>query len=318
MRSGVIYRLEVPHREPMSIRGFAFGEEGGARICAIVGSTRGNEAQQAYICASLVARLTRLERAGAMARGKGVLVIPCVNPYSMNILHRFWPSNGTDINRMFPGDELGGTTQRIAAGIMRVVRTYSMGIQLCSFHQPGDFLPHVRVTHQGALSEESLGLAADFGLPYVLHRNPTQFDTTTLNYALQEAGTHAFSVYSRATDRLDERSALEVETAVLRFLAARGVLELPSDELPPQGADPKTLREDELVSVRTEGAAGFFVTCVQAGERVRRGQELAQVRDAFDTHTLKSLRAPVDGRVFFMRKEPLVQQHMVVFRIVPD
>ncbi|MBR3318859.1 MAG: hypothetical protein IKG21_13670, partial [Atopobiaceae bacterium] len=79
---------------------------------------------------------------------------------------------------------------------------------------------------------------------------------------------------------------------------------------------PKILEESELVNVRTEGAAGFFVPTVQAGDYVHVGQELAQIRDAFDAHPLKSLNAPVNGRVFFMRKEPLVQQHMVVFRIV--
>lgn len=317
MKTGIIYRMEVPHREPMSIRGFVFGDERGARSCAIVGSTRGNEAQQAYICARLVKHLTQLELSGAMVKGKGILVIPCVNPHSMNILSRFWPSNGTDINRMFPGDKRGTTTERIAAGIMRVVRTYAMGIQLCSFHQPGDFLPHVRVTHQGPLSEQSLALARDFRLPFVVHRLPSQFDTTTLNYAWQALGTHAFSVYSRATDRLDERSACEVEDAVLRFLAARNVLDLPKNELLTPGVDSKMLEEDNLVNVRTEGAAGFLVTKVQAGDRVDKGQELARVCDAFDTHTIKSLCSPVSGRVFFMRKEPLVQQHMVVFRIVP-
>lgn len=318
MKSGIIYRMEVPHREPMSVRGFVFGNERGARTCAIVGSTRGNEAQQAYICARLVARLRGLEQSGALVAEKSVLVIPCMNPYSMNILKRFWPANGYDINRAFPGDETGSTTQRIAAGVMRVARTYTYGIQLCSFHQPGDFLPHVRVTYEGPISDESLDLASGFGLPYVLRRDPTQLDVTTLNYAWQKAGTHAFSVYSRATDRLDERSACEVEEAVLRFLVARHVLELSAGELSAPQHAPRMLRDEELVNVRTEAAAGFLVARVQAGDHVVEGQELAEVRDAFDTHVLKSLQSPVAGRIFFMRKEPLVQQHMVVFRIAPD
>jgi predicted deacylase len=53
------------------------------------------------------------------------------------------------------------------------------------------------------------------------------------------------------------------------------------------------------------------------GDRVRKGQKLAQVLDAFDTHVLETLQAPVDGRVFFMRTDSLVQQHMVVLRIAP-
>lgn len=316
MKSGTIYRLEVPHREPMSIRGFVFGEERGTRSCAIVGSTRGNEAQQAYICARLVARLAQLERAGALAPHQSILVIPCLNPYSMNILSRFWPSDDSDINRVFPGSATGRTTERIAEGVMRVVSTYAYGIQLCSFYQPGDFLPHVRITHQGPISDESLTLAPDFGLPYALHRSPSRFDTGTLNYAWQACGTHAFSLYSRATNRLDDQSAHEVEGAIRRFLAARHILTAPTGGGGADGTQTELLEEESLVSVRTEDAAGFFVPRVRVGDHVSKGQQLAQVRDAFDAHVLRSLVSPVDGRVFFMSREPLVQQHMVVFRIV--
>jgi hypothetical protein len=300
----------------MNVRGFVFGDEQAARTCAIVGSMRGNEVQQAFICARLVSRLCGLERNGALRAGQSVLVIPCVNPHSMNILKRFWPADASDVNRMFPGDEQGETTGRIAAGILRVARTYAFGIQLCSFNQPGDFLPHVRITHQGPISDESLGLALDFGLPYVMHRKPTPFDKTTLNYVWQASGTHAFSLYSRATDRLDERSALEVEDAVLRFLAAHKVLGRGATDSLDTGVESRMFEEQELVDVRTQGAAGYLVTRVQAGDRVVEGQELAQVCDAFDAHVLEVLRAPVDGRVFFMRRDPLVMQHMVVFRIV--
>jgi hypothetical protein len=37
-----------------------------------------------------------------------------------------------------------------------------------------------------------------------------------------------------------------------------------------------------------------------------------------DARLLESLTAPVAGRVFFMRTDPLIQQHMVAFRIAPE
>ena len=319
MKKGAILQMEMPHREPMRVRGFVFGDERAERSCAIVGATRGNEAQQAFICARLVSRLAKLELGGFMREGKNVLVIPCVNPYSMNILHRFWPADNTDINRMFPGDEHGDTTERIAAGLLRVLRTYALGIQMCSFNQPGDFLPYARIARQGPVSRESLELAPDFGLPYVLHREPSPYDRLTLNYAWQEAGTHAFSVYSRATDRLDEQSACEVENAVLRFMTMRDII-CPPDEPDDASGRPHAsmvLDESELVDIRTDDTAGFLVCQAQAGDRIAKGQVLAQIRDVFDARVLSTLKAPVAGRVFFMRNEPLVQQHMVVFRLAP-
>lgn len=317
MRRGVVYQLDVLHREPMQIRGFVLGDEQGERACAIVGSLRGNEVQQAFICANLVARLSRLERSGLVAPGKQVLVVPCANPFSMNVQQRFWPTDGTDINRRFPGDAQGDTTQRVAAALMRIVRTYPYGIQLCSFSQSGDFLPHVRVMRQGPISDESLVLARDFGLPYVLMREPSPFDQSTLNYVWQACGTHAFSLYSRATDRIDESSASAVTEAVLRFLLARGILTSLPTETEGSAAISCALREAELVDVRTQQGAGFLVTPIRPGMRVRKGQELARVLEAFDAHVLETLVAPCDGRVFFMRMSPLVQQRMVVFRIAP-
>ena len=316
MKSGAILRMEMPHREPMVVHGCLFGDESGRKVCAIVGSTRGNEAQQAFICAQLVSRLRELEASGSLVEGACVLVIPCVNPYSMNILSRFWPADGSDINRMFPGDEHGGTTERVAFGVMRAVRSFEYGIQLCSFNQPGDFLPHVRVMRQGPISDESLELAEDFGLPFVLRREPTPFDTSTLNYAWQAAGTHAFSLYSRVTDRLDERSALEVEEAVLRFLDARHALALPAEGGVARGVRSTRVDDGELVDVRTMFRAGYLLVKVRAGEKVGRGQLLAEVCDAFDARVLEQLVSPVDGRVFFVRNDPLVQQDMVVARIV--
>lgn len=316
MRSGVVFRMEVPHREPADIVGFDFGDKDGERACAIVGSTRGNEVQQTYICANLVARLEALEQDGSFAPGKNVLVIPCVNPHSMNIGARFWPANGTDINRRFPGNAHGSSTERLAAAVMRVVRTYELGIQLCSFNQPGDFLPHVRVVNAGSVSDESLALATDFGLPYVMSREPSPFDTATLNYAWQACGSRAFSVYSRATDRLDVQSARQVEDAVMRFLVARGVLQN-VDVDGAEGLESVQVHESDLVDVRTEHAAGFLVSSACSGDCVRSGQELAQVLDTRNARVLETLRSPVDGRLFFMRTDPLVQQQMVVFRIAP-
>ena len=94
-------------------------------------------------------------------------MIPHVNDYSINIGKRFWPGDNTDINRMFPGNEEGETTKRIAAGLFEKVKGYSYGIQFPSFYMPGDFVPHVRMMEAGM---ESASLANLFGLPYVVMR----------------------------------------------------------------------------------------------------------------------------------------------------
>ena len=57
-----------------------------------------------------------------------------------------------------------------------------------------------------------------------LLRKPKPFDTTTLNYNWQLWNTNAFSLYTNATDQIDEVSAKHAVVAVLRFLTRMGVI----------------------------------------------------------------------------------------------
>lgn len=189
MKQSVLFEIKALYRDNFRVTGFTFGE-GEESIC-IVGSMRGNENQQLYACSRLIRKLTELEERGRILPGKQILVIPCVNPYSMNIKKRFWTIDNTDINRMFPGYDQGETTQRIAAGVFNAIQNYKFGVQFASFYMPGAFVPHVRMMKTGF---ESVDLAQQFGLPYIVLHDPRPFDTTTLNYNWQIWETNAFSI----------------------------------------------------------------------------------------------------------------------------
>ena len=330
MRLKTLFTLETPYRDPLTIQAAVFGREGAEPLCALVGSMRGNEVQQTYIAARVVARLRALEEAGLTDPGKLVLVVPSVNAFSMNIHKRFWPLDNTDINRMFPGYSEGETTQRIADGLFRAVQDFPFGIQLASFYLRGRFLPHVRITDEGPLSRESLDWARLFGLPATLLREPSTFDTTTLNYNWQVWDTHAFSVFSRDTGSLDPASARQVEDGIVRFLAGIGAvraqameeLEGPASANGAWDADgvaAQELRitEESLVDVRAEASAGFFEPLVAPGAPVERGQVLARIHDTFDASVREELRAPIDGLVFFSRSAPLANQYSICFKLAP-
>ena len=314
-----LYTLDTPYREPLSIEGARFGNDDAEPCLAVVGSMRGNEVQQTFIAASLVRRLAELEEDGLVDPTKEILVIPSVNPFSMNIHKRFWPVDNTDINRMFPGYDKGETTQRIAAGLFKAVQGFPYGIQLASFYLRGRFLPHVRITDEGALSHESLELARLFGMPVTLLREPSTFDTTTLNYNWQVWDTHAFSVFSKETGSIDQTSARDVEDGIVRFLVRIGAVNKRAlntcsrdeDSLPPN----EQVVESALVDVRSENAGGLFIPCVNPGDSVDEGQVLASVLDTFDSHVKDTLVAPVAGRVFFSRSAPLINQYSIAFKI---
>ena len=213
MQKEILFTLKSPYRDDLRIQGYRFGK--GEKAACIVGALRGNEVQQLYVCSQIVKTLSELERRGNIVHNKEILVIPSVNSASLNIGSRFWAMDKTDINRMFPGYNMGETTQRIAAGLFESIKGYNYGIQFASFYMQGDFIPHVRMMDTGY---QNPSLANLFGLPYVVIRSPKPYDTTTLNYNWQIWETSAFSVYTSATDRIDEESAKQAVASVMRFL----------------------------------------------------------------------------------------------------
>lgn len=177
MKKVSIYELKSLYRDDMKIYGWKFGS--GEKSAVIAGGIRGNEIQQMFTCARLIKSLKEIEKEGKISDGKSILVVPVINPCSMNIEKRFWPTDNTDINRMFPGYNLGETTQRIASGVFSEISGYKYGIQFASNYIPGEFVPHVRIMTTGYEDVES---AKSFGFPYIVLRKPhlrTQQPCTT-------------------------------------------------------------------------------------------------------------------------------------------
>lgn len=306
MKRERLYTLDTPYRQPFEIEGFRFGR--GEKACAVVGGVRGNEVQQMYVGALLVRALARLEEQGALLPGNEILVIPCVNRFSMNVGSRFWPMDQTDINRMFPGYDQGETTQRIAAAVFEAVKGYRYGIHFASFYLPGDFVPHVRIMNTG-YQTSSLGNL--FGLPYVVMRTPRPIDTTTLNYNWQIWESNAFSLYTRETDRIDRASAAQAVNAVLRYLSRVGVVKYACHS----GFMSTVVNESDLATVLTP-AGGLFLPHKAPGDEVEYGETIGEILDPFTAEPLAPIPSTTSGLVFFAMDKPLVLQHEVAFKLI--
>ena len=308
MEKKIIYQIDSLYRDTFRVTGFEFGE--GEKSVCIVGNTRGNEYQQIYTCAKLVQKLKQLEEAGKMKPGHKILVIPSVNPYSANVKKRFWPTDNTDINRMFPGYDLGETTQRIAAGVFEEIKDYAIGMQFASYYMPGKFIPHVRMMQTGF---EDADLAKDFGFPYVMCRKVRPYDTGTLNYNWQIWETKAFSIYTGSTTEVEEAGAKEAIKGILRFLAKQGIIDYKSRG----GYQSTVLTDADLKSARTH-TAGIFECVAPVGTRVEKGQVIAKVLDPLDAEVKENLTAPVAGLVFFTHNEPLTYADTAVIKIIVE
>ena len=302
MKKDIIFSMSSPYRDDFRVAGYRFGK--GEKSCCVIGSVRGNEIQQLYMCSRLVKVLSTLEKKGCIAYDREILVIPSLNNYSTNISKRFWCLDNTDINRMFPGNADGETTERIAAAVFDEIKQYQYGIQFASFYIPGVFIPHVRMMKT---CKENTSLANLFGLPYVVLRTPSSMDQSTLNYNWQVSGTAAFSVYTNATENIDEVSAEQGVSSVLRFLSRMGIIKYKCHG----GYMGTIIEEDEMMNVKS-GAAGIYRGLCSSGDEVSRGEVLAQVLHPYEGEVIDEIKAPCD----FTHKKPLVDQNSVVFKMI--
>lgn len=302
-----LYEQNSLYRDNLRITGYQFGK--GKQSLCIVGAMRGNEIQQLYICSQLVKIFKELEEQGKIAENKSVLIVPCVNSASVNIEKRFWPTDNTDINRMFPGYAYGETTQRIAAGLFEKIKDYQYGIQLASFYMPGNFIPHVRMMKTGY---EDLEEAKMFGLPYVLVREPKPYDTTTLNYNWQVWETDAFSIYSSATDMVDKESAKIAMEAILRFAAKKRICKYNVHS----GYISEVIGEVKALKPVKTKKAGIMDCKVKVNQAVRKGEVLAEIISTYEGDVIYQVTAPKDGIIFFIHNKPIVYEDTVVIKML--
>lgn len=308
MKKVTVYKIKGLYRDDFRVTGYEFGK--GKKTLCIIGSMRGNELQQLYCCSSLVKKFKQLEEESRIKNGVKILIIPCCNPYSMNIQKRFWPIDNTDINRMFPGFDQGETTQRIADGVFSAIKDYEYAIQFTSFYMPGDFVPHIRMMDEGYSDVDTAKL---FGLPYVVRRRVRPYDTATLNYNLQVWDTKAYSIFTTSTSRIDTKSSGQAVLAILRFCGNIGIVKYSDKGMHPS----RVIDDTELISVQT-AKSGLFDACVKAGDHIEEGTVLANIIHPYDGEIMETLYAPVSGIVFFIHSDPLTYANTSVVKIIAD
>ena len=300
MKKILLFEKKSLYRDSMKVYGYLFGGEDldhCEKTLAVVGGMRGNEFTQMYEASQLVRKLSILESEGRLTEGKGILVIPAANPYSINAEKRFWPSDNTDVNRMFPGYDKGETTQRVAAALFWKLEGFEYGIHLTSHYISGSFIPHVSIQDTG---RDYTDEATDFGLGYVRLRRPSHYDTTTLHYNWQIWNTKAFSIYGGDDKNIDTAASDMVVNAILNFMDHHGMADFKYH----RGYISRVVTGEDLIVIKSD-MAGFFDCKVNVGEYVRAGQLIAVITDTGDASVRAEITAPEEGTVFFVQSNPL-------------
>lgn len=233
---------------------------------------------------------------------RGTLVIlPIANPLAFNEGSRVSAVDSIDLNRTYGGGRPRKPTEHLGVLLWRSV--FSQADYLIDLHSggPGEYLPFA-ATPNG----KDLELARALNLRFI--HTPGQTKAGFLVNACQQAGVHALLIEVGGGRSLDAQYHREVLDGLVNLMRAVGML--PGD--PVRGPEPYVFARKDIVS---SPCAGFFQPAVRLGEHVREGDPLGTVTPILAEEGLE-VRAPRDGIVLYLRREPSVGEQDSLVHLV--
>jgi predicted deacylase len=218
----------------------------------------------------------------------------------------YGPTDGKNLNRVFPGRRDGTLSERIAEALTREVidrATHVIDIHCGDGNEWLRPYSYWVVTSAPAVVAASKGLALAFGLDHIVIDTERPNDPAASVYLANTAmtrGKPALTAESGAWSRTDEESIARIErgvAGVLKHLRMRA-----------EGPDPVThpvwLGRNEVLRSRF---TGLLYPAVEPGQTVAQGALIARVTDFHGT-LLEEIRAPFAGEILYVVATPPITQ----------
>lgn len=306
MKKIEVLKIESLSREPLIVEGFLFkGKNKKAPKIAIVGPMEAQGILPLY-CASKLVDFFKNKIDKKKIKGD-ILIIPSINHYAFNSSKRFWPLDNTNIDMMFPGYDLGETTQRIAKKVFDVLEGYDYGVILEKRDDPVNCIPYIKVFQN---EFEDIKSAKKFGFKFIHHKKMKSIDTVGLQYNWQLWGTKAFSIMCPTTNRVNKRVSDRINQAILRFMNKNKIIDFSIFN-----AYDSTIIEDNEIGVIKSSKSGIFVAKVESGTYVSKNQLMGEIIDSLEGEVISEFLAPYDGMITCFYNNSLIYENAVAFRI---
>ena len=231
---------------------------------------------------------------------RGTLVmVPVCNMPAYETAQRSSPIDGLNLARVFPGDEHGSITQRIAFWItQKLLKDADFYIDLHSggaMYNIPMLIGYIR--DEGELGQRSLAGARAFGAP-ILWGHPLPMAPGRTVSAATDLGVP--SLYSEAPGggyaRPDDVSCM-IE-GVLNVMKHLGML---AGNPQPRPTTHHLFGDGNLDQVISADVAGYFRAEVKLLEEVKAGQRVGLIRDLFG-NVIQEVNADQDGIVIMLRR----------------
>lgn len=254
-------------------------------VVGITAAVHGNELNGIRIIHHLLEDLDPKTLRGA------VLCAPIVNVPAFSLQQRDF-SDGRDLNHVFPGKREGVPAEQYARALTRTL------LPACHY------LVDIHTASWGRIN--TLYLRADLHNPVVrrlaMVMNPEiilhiRGGDGTFRHAARQRGIHALTVEAGNPNTFQGRMVFQGEEGIRNVLVELGLCE---GALSPE-REPVICRRSAWLRTTT---GGLLNTHMELGDRVGKGQLLAQTLDPFG-YVMKEYRAPRDGVVIGMAVNPL-------------
>ncbi|MCB8970119.1 MAG: succinylglutamate desuccinylase/aspartoacylase family protein [Thermoleophilales bacterium] len=270
------------------------GRLAGPAVC-VTAAVHGDEVNGVEAIRRLLMELRPADMRGT------VIAVPVVNELGFMAGSRYLP-DGRDLNRSFPGTPRGSLASRLAHLLMEeVVSRCELAIDLhCGSGRRGN-LPQIRADLD---DQRTLEAAEAFGAPAMIH---ARLRDGSLREAATQHGVSMLLFEGGESNRFDPYAIEAAFDGVRRVLEHAGVI----DGAP--GTSTRTFVSRETRWVRAS-RGGMMRLAVELGEMVERRQVLGGFSDIYGRRNL-AVRAPVDGLLIGMNRNPLVNQGDALFHI---
>lgn len=302
-----IFRQELAVGEQLVIRKNSIVSRkcpNGPRI-AIVTGIHGDEMEGQYVCYELI---RRIEENIDFLNGT-VDIYPAANPMGLDMASRDVPKLDIDMNRMFPGNTYGTSTERVAAALVDELAGADMCIDVHSSDNYVREIPQVRLSEE--FSDKLLPFAKLMNVDMIWVNASTSVHEATLAHSMNMLGVPTMVVEMGQGMRINPEFGNQVVDGIFNLMAELGIWcgERSECHMPAISTD------GEVMFIRAE-KEGVFIPLVAHNHYIQKGEAIGRIISALEGKVIDEIKAEHDGLVFTLREYPFVYKGSLIARLL--
>lgn len=315
MKTETVFKVAGPLGSPLHIlrQSFPSVRKKPTQRISFVAGLHGDELEGLYLCHRLIQALKQLQQTTPDAFQGEVTIYPAVNPAALNSATRLWPYYSVDLNRTVGNRVDSSLPVQTTQALLDDLKAHSdLVVDLHASNLYLQELPQVRIIEDYAHKLVPLAKLTQVDLVWV-HPMAGLFEST-LGFNLNMAKIPTLVIETGICLRIDRNQSDRLFSGLMNLLRETGVLNIPAEDSADEDRAPLVIYPRQVAQSCAQHS-GMFLSEIQPGDWVRKGDCLGQVVDTTRGDILQTVEAPEDGLLFTLREHPLVYQGALLARI---